>query len=137
MHFEVLAGKILHMGGLYVRNQHWSFCLWMCCMGRLLKDSYQQIDRQVKSSLSTLIMAQSSCFLDSLTLLYLLSNRPWSNQESSRMDKSLCEAGGLLPGDWLVSELNVISCQGREKVNLFYKKMSLYLFFTVSSISKI
>lgn len=106
-------------------------------MDRLLKDSYQQIDRQVKSSLSTLIMAQSSCFLDSLTLLYLLSNRPWSNQESSRMDKSLCEAGGLLPGDWLVSELNVISCQGREKVNLFYKKMSLYLFFTVSSISKI
>lgn len=29
---------------------------------------------------------------------------------------SLCEAGGLLPGDWLISELNVVSCQGREKV---------------------
>lgn len=61
--------------GAYCR---YDVALWKTCTGlpvhghfavvTMLKASYQPMDLPVKSPLSTLIVAQSSCFLDSETL---------------------------------------------------------------------
>lgn len=52
-----------------MQNLHWAFCHGHSAVVALLKDLHQQMDLQVKSLLSTLIVSQSSCSLDSETLV--------------------------------------------------------------------
>lgn len=74
----------------------------------MLKDSHQQVDRQVRNPLSTLIMAQSSRFLDSPTLLYLYCGQ---TQGSVQVDKLLCDQS--MPGSWLFSSCLLTDCTVR------------------------
>lgn len=70
MRCELSAGSTLQ------RKGHCKTCTGLSVHGRfagvtMLKDLHQQMDLQVRSPLSTLIVAQNSHFLDSQTLVFV------------------------------------------------------------------